>query len=118
MRRPESEVEHAYRQSQVLRRSQHAGFRGGHQALSGGQPALNGRLAPGAGAQRGEVPGMSLSHRAGQHRYGSRRDTGPRRDDRRRVMETSGRGDHRRERGRGEHDRNVNAIFRVRPCRL
>ena len=118
MRRPESEVEHACRQSERLRRGHHDWFRGGHQALAGGQPALNGRLASGAGAQCAEMAAMSLSHRAGQHRQRSSRDAGPCRDIRRRVMETRRRGDHRGESRRSEHDRDVDAVFRVRPRRL
>src|SRR5829696_2319426 len=61
---------------------------------------------------------MSLSHRAGQHRYGGGRDAVSRGDDWRGVVETGGRGDHRRERPRGEHNRNVDAIFRIWPGRL
>src|SRR5215212_2908571 len=61
---------------------------------------------------------MSLSHRAGQHRYGGGRDSVSRRDDCGGVVETGGRGDHRRERPRAEHDRNVDAIFRIWPNRL
>ena len=68
VRWPESKVEHARRQSGILSRGQDDRFRGGHQALSGRQPALNGRFAPGVDAQRRVVPAMSLSHRAGQHR--------------------------------------------------
>ena len=61
---------------------------------------------------------MSLSHRAGQHRQRSSRDPGPCCDIGRCVMETRRRGNHRGEGRRSDHDRDVDAVFRVRPRRL